>query len=297
MCSVAAGTRIESERALLDSPLNESLAIQSCTHKSWKTQVMSENQPNDTTSSKKQSKPEKGSSPEQDSSEGEAVDVRNSEPDAPSRGMNVGRARSAARGGRSFKYDFTRASPPEPEGDAQSQGSQSERSHLADQEGRPPGKPDRGRQSADANEDLSPTHHANAGPDADPAHGEEGGKTPRRTEESAPDTSQARTTGRSSPLPTHDAQSENGPQGADSSPKIGRPREISSPKRTTVTLEERHVEFLDNTAARIKLAGGEKLSRGSLLRAFVEAAMRAEIDLSSASDEESVERILRSAMR
>jgi hypothetical protein len=72
----------------------------------------------------------------------------------------------------------------------------------------------------------------------------------------------------------------------------GRPSTIRSPHRTTVTLEEDHVDYLDNAAARIKLAGGEKLSRGAIIRAVLSAVMESDLDLSEAQNEERLERLL-----
>lgn len=77
----------------------------------------------------------------------------------------------------------------------------------------------------------------------------------------------------------------------------GRPKELSAAFRTTVTLEEAHVDFLDNTAARVKLSGGAKLSRGSILRAVVEALMTSDLDLADAADENDVTRILLRRLR
>jgi hypothetical protein len=72
----------------------------------------------------------------------------------------------------------------------------------------------------------------------------------------------------------------------------GRPSTIRSPHRTTVTLEEDHVDFLDNAAARIKLAGGEKLSRGAIIRALLSAMMESDLDLAAAGDEDRLRRLL-----
>jgi len=62
----------------------------------------------------------------------------------------------------------------------------------------------------------------------------------------------------------------------------GRPKELRNPKRTSMTLEEDHVEFLDDLAARIKLQGGDKLSRGALLRALLDALMQGDQNLDEA---------------
>jgi hypothetical protein len=67
---------------------------------------------------------------------------------------------------------------------------------------------------------------------------------------------------------------------------------MTDPQRTTVTLESRQVDYLDHTAARVKLNGGDKLSRGSILRSLLAALMDAGIDLSAARDEASLRRLL-----
>jgi hypothetical protein len=77
----------------------------------------------------------------------------------------------------------------------------------------------------------------------------------------------------------------------------GRPKELQNPKRTSMTLEEDHVEFLDDLAARIKLGGGEKMSRGALLRALLDALMRGDEDLEDAKTADDVTRRLLKCFR
>lgn len=77
----------------------------------------------------------------------------------------------------------------------------------------------------------------------------------------------------------------------------GRPRELRDPKRTSMTLERDHVEFLDDTAARIKLGGGDKISRGAILRAVLDALMQSEEDFADANGADDVARILRDRLR
>jgi hypothetical protein len=77
----------------------------------------------------------------------------------------------------------------------------------------------------------------------------------------------------------------------------GRPKELRDPKRTSVTLERDHVEFLDDTAARIKLGGGEKVSRGALLRAVLDALMQSDLDVASADSAADLADRLRNRLR
>lgn len=87
------------------------------------------------------------------------------------------------------------------------------------------------------------------------------------------------------------------PEDSASSGGRGRPKELRDPKRTSMTLERDHVEFLDDTAARIKLDGGEKVSRGAILRAVLDALMQSDADFAEANSADDVAQMLQKRLR
>lgn len=72
----------------------------------------------------------------------------------------------------------------------------------------------------------------------------------------------------------------------DRSTNQGRPKTIERPHRTTMTLEKRQVDHLDRISATIKLAGGESLSRSSVVRALLDALATSGLEYSEIRSEE-----------
>lgn len=89
----------------------------------------------------------------------------------------------------------------------------------------------------------------------------------------------------------------NSPNSTSTSSKKGRPRTIESPHRTTMTLEERQVDYLDRICAEIKLAGGENLSRSNVVRALLDALSQSDLEYSEVRTEEKLRKIFREAFR
>jgi len=182
-------------------------------------------------------------------------------------GINTGRAAGKSRG-RGRSDDVTRSTTDDPDRGAEQSDSPANRSPEDDVDERDTG--DRtgstGRPSTSREEGDEPSRR----PDV-----------PDRPDGSRPDS-------HPSAAPADRGSGE--PSGSTS--QRGRPAEIRNPQRTTVTLETDQVDFLDNTAARVKLNGGDKLSRGSILRAVLAALMQSGVDLSQADDETSLARLL-----
>ncbi len=94
--------------------------------------------------------------------------------------------------------------------------------------------------------------------------------------------SKGRGTGDDITQSTTDETAQSGPP---KTPKQGRPRTIENPHRTTMTLEKRQVDHLDRICAKIKLAGGENLSRSNVVRALLDALADSDLDYSEIRSE------------
>lgn len=60
----------------------------------------------------------------------------------------------------------------------------------------------------------------------------------------------------------------------------GRPSTIENPSRTTLTLEQRHIDDLRQIRAAIMGTGGEEISRSATVRAIFDAIGEADLDYS-----------------
>lgn len=83
------------------------------------------------------------------------------------------------------------------------------------------------------------------------------------------------------------------PDQTSTSSKKGRPQTIERPHRTTMTLEERQVDYLDRICAEIKLAGGENLSRSNVVRALLDALTESDLEYSEVRSEERLREVFR----
>lgn len=69
----------------------------------------------------------------------------------------------------------------------------------------------------------------------------------------------------------------------------GRPSTIENPRRTTLTLEERHIDDLRRIRAAIMGTGGEEISRSAAVRAIFDAIGGADLDYSEVQTKEDLE--------
>jgi hypothetical protein len=79
-------------------------------------------------------------------------------------------------------------------------------------------------------------------------------------------------------------------------PKQGRPKTIENPHRTTMTLEKRQVDHLDRICAKIKLAGGENLSRSNVVRALLDALASSNLEYSEIRSEANLREAFRESL-
>ena len=95
---------------------------------------------------------------------------------------------------------------------------------------------------------------------------------------------------------TQSTTNENSPAQQTQSSNRGRPKTIENPYRTTMTLEERQVDHLDRICARIKLAGGENLSRSNVVRALLDALAESNLEYSEIRSENRLRDAFREAL-
>lgn len=69
----------------------------------------------------------------------------------------------------------------------------------------------------------------------------------------------------------------------------GRPSTIENPRRTTLTLEQRHIDDLRRIRAAIMGTGGEEISRSAAVRAIFDAIGGADLDYSGVQTKEDLE--------
>ena len=85
------------------------------------------------------------------------------------------------------------------------------------------------------------------------------------------------------------AQEESQDQSSSSTSKSsagGRPSTIENPCRTTLTLEQRHIDDLRQIRAAVMGTGGEEISRSAAVRAIFDAIGSADLDYSEVQTKE-----------
>jgi hypothetical protein len=73
----------------------------------------------------------------------------------------------------------------------------------------------------------------------------------------------------------------------------GRPSTIENPHRTTLTLEQRHIDDLRRIRAAIMGTGGEEISRSAAVRAIFDAIGSADLDYSEVQTKEDLQSFIR----
>ena len=73
----------------------------------------------------------------------------------------------------------------------------------------------------------------------------------------------------------------------------GRPSTIENPRRTTLTLEQRHIDDLRRIRAAIMGTGGEEISRSAAVRAIFDAIGGADLDYSEVQTKEDLQSFIR----
>lgn len=77
----------------------------------------------------------------------------------------------------------------------------------------------------------------------------------------------------------------------------GRPSTIKNPCRTTLTLEQRHIDDLRQIRAVIMGTGGEEISRSAAVRAIFDAIGSAELDYSEVQTKEDLRNFIREKLQ
>ena len=77
----------------------------------------------------------------------------------------------------------------------------------------------------------------------------------------------------------------------------GRPSTIENPSRTTLTLEQRHIDDLRQIRAAIMGTGGEEISRSAAVRAIFDAIGEADLDYSEVQTKEDLRDFLSEKLR
>lgn len=77
----------------------------------------------------------------------------------------------------------------------------------------------------------------------------------------------------------------------------GRPSTIENPNRTTLTLEQRHIDDLRQIRAVIMGTGGEEISRSATVRAIFDAIGDAELDYSEVQTKEDLRDFISEKLR
>lgn len=76
----------------------------------------------------------------------------------------------------------------------------------------------------------------------------------------------------------------------------GRPSTIENPRRTTLTLEQRHIDDLRRIRAAIMGTGGEEISRSAAVRAIFDAIGSADLDYSEVQTKEDLQSFIRTKL-
>jgi hypothetical protein len=76
----------------------------------------------------------------------------------------------------------------------------------------------------------------------------------------------------------------------------GRPSTIENPHRTTLTLEQRHIDDLRRIRAAIMGTGGEEISRSAAVRAIFDAIGSADLDYSEVQTKEDLQSLIRTKL-
>ena len=77
----------------------------------------------------------------------------------------------------------------------------------------------------------------------------------------------------------------------------GRPSTIEDPCRTTLTLEQRHIDDLRQIRAAIMGSGGEEISRSAAVRAIFDAVGEAALDYSEVNSKEDLRDLILKKLR
>lgn len=77
----------------------------------------------------------------------------------------------------------------------------------------------------------------------------------------------------------------------------GRPSTIENPSRTTLTLEQRHIDDLRRIRAAIMGTGGEEISRSAAVRAIFDAIGDADLDYSDVQTKEDLRDFISEKLR
>lgn len=87
------------------------------------------------------------------------------------------------------------------------------------------------------------------------------------------------------------------PRGSNKSNSGGRPSTIENPSRTTLTLEQRHIDDLRRIRAAIMGTGGEEISRSATVRAIFDAIGDADLDYSEVQTKEDLRDFISEKLR
>ena len=72
----------------------------------------------------------------------------------------------------------------------------------------------------------------------------------------------------------------------------GRPSTIDNPHRTTLTIEQRHIDDIRQIRAQIMSEGGEEISRSAAVRSILDALGKANLDYSRVRSKEDLCRLI-----
>jgi len=92
-------------------------------------------------------------------------------------------------------------------------------------------------------------------------------------------------------------ESSKNPRGSNKSNSGGRPSTIENPSRTTLTLEQRHIDDLRRIRAAIMGTGGEEISRSATVRAIFDAIGDADLDYSEVQTKEDLRDLISEKLR
>lgn len=83
----------------------------------------------------------------------------------------------------------------------------------------------------------------------------------------------------------------------ESSNKGGRPSTIDNPHRTTLTIEQRHVDNIRQIRAQIMSEGGEEISRSAAVRTILDALVEGDLDYSQVRSKEDLRQLIAEKLR
>jgi hypothetical protein len=91
---------------------------------------------------------------------------------------------------------------------------------------------------------------------------------------------------------TEEAGSQRNEPQKESSNAGGRPSTIENPRRTTLTIEERHISNIRQIRAQIMSEGGEEISRSAAVRSIFDALGEADLDYSRVRSKEDLRQLI-----